>query len=113
MSQLVFSEIGAQRSEQMNTAGNSTQARSVQWRPRSRLVRDARSSTESASTHLEIARLLLNYGRTEVARRRLERVVQKFGNTPAAAESRELLATIGVASSDRDAPDPDGPVEAG
>ena len=97
----------------MNTAGNSTEARSLQWRPHGRLRRDARNSTESASTHLEIARLLLNYGRTEVARRRLERVVQKFGNTPAAAESRELLAAIGVVSSDHETPDANGAVEAG
>ena len=55
-----------------------------------------RAGTESefADSYLQIARLLLAYGRTDVARRRLRRVVDKFGNTPAAAESRDLLTAI-------------------
>lgn len=56
---------------------------------------------ESAEGYLEIARLLLSYGKTEVARRRLKRVVDKFGNTPAGAESRNLLSTIEVTPPDR------------
>jgi len=52
------------------------------------------TETEFADSYLEIARLLLAYGRTEVARRRLQRVVDKFGNTPAAAESQSLLTAM-------------------
>jgi TolA-binding protein len=47
-----------------------------------------------ADEYLQIARLLLAYGRTELARRRLRRVVDKFGNTPAAAESQNLLSAL-------------------
>ena len=68
---------------------------------------------ESADTYLQIARLLLAYGRTEIARRRLLRVVDRFGNTPAAAESRDLLSTIELRSRDRNLPQVDRPVEAG
>jgi len=52
------------------------------------------TESEFADSYLKIARLLLAYGRTEIARRRLKRVVDKFGNTPAAAESRNLLTAI-------------------
>jgi len=54
----------------------------------------AGNEREFADHYLEIARLLLAYGRTEVARRRLKRVVDKFGNTPAAAESKNLLTAL-------------------
>jgi TolA-binding protein len=57
-------------------------------------MRAAPKPTEFADSYLEIARLLLAYGRTEVARRRLQRVVDKFGNTPAAAESQNLLIAL-------------------
>ena len=56
---------------------------------------------ESAEDHLEIARLLLAYGKTEVARRRLKRVIDRFGNTRAGAESRNLLSTIEVKPAER------------
>jgi hypothetical protein len=52
------------------------------------------TETEFAEVYLKIARLLLAYGRTDVARRRLKRVVEKYGNTPAAAESRNLLTAM-------------------
>jgi TolA-binding protein len=52
------------------------------------------AATDFADNYLQIARLLLSYGRTEVARRRLQRVVEAFGNTPAAAESKNLLTTL-------------------
>ena len=52
------------------------------------------TETEFAEIYLKIARLLLAYGRTDVARRRLTRVVEKYGNTPAAAESRNLLTAM-------------------
>jgi hypothetical protein len=66
----------------------------------SRIVRDSsRVDAEYAESYLEIARLLLSYGKTDVARRRLKRVVDKFGNTPAGCESRKLLTTIEVTSS--------------
>lgn len=100
----------------MNSTRKSTEtptSLSIQWRPHARLRRDVRKSTESAATHLEIARLLLDYGRTDIARRRLERVVKKFANTPAAAESRDLLAAIEVASTQPDAPHPDRAIESG
>ena len=98
----------------MNATRNSTEKlTSVQWRPYRQLRRDLRRSTESASTHLAIARLLLDYGRTEVARRRLKRVVEKFGNTPAAAESRDLLAAMGAATGDGDAADSNSALKSG
>jgi hypothetical protein len=53
-----------------------------------------------AETYLEIARLLLAYGKTDIARRRLQRVVEKFGTTSAGAESRNLLTAIEVTSLD-------------
>jgi hypothetical protein len=56
----------------------------------------AGNETDFADNYLQIARLLLAYGRTEVARRRLQRVVDKFGNTPAAAESQTLLTALDV-----------------
>jgi hypothetical protein len=52
------------------------------------------TDTDFADNYLQIARLLLAYGRTEVARRRLKRVVDSFGNTPAAAESKDLLMAL-------------------
>jgi hypothetical protein len=52
------------------------------------------TETDFAEIYLKIARLLLSYGRTDVARRRLKRVVEKFGNTPAAAESQDLLTAM-------------------
>ncbi len=58
------------------------------------MTRAAANPTEFADSYLEIARLLLAYGRTEVARRRLQRVVDRFGNTPAAAESQNLLTAL-------------------
>jgi TolA-binding protein len=58
------------------------------------MTRAPTSDVRFADEYLQIARLLLAYGRTEVARRRLRRVVDKFGNTPAAAESRNLLAVL-------------------
>jgi outer membrane protein assembly factor BamD (BamD/ComL family) len=54
----------------------------------------SRNEREFADHYLQIARLLLAYGRTEVARRRLKRVVDRFGNTPAAAESKNLLTAL-------------------
>ena len=68
---------------------------------------------EFAESYLEIARLLLAYGRTEIARRRLKRVVDKFGNTPAAAESRNLLTSIEVTSLDCHPPQANRAVETG
>jgi hypothetical protein len=65
----------------------------------SRIVRDpGRADAEFAESYLQIARLFLAYGKTDVARRRLRRVVDKFGNTPAGCESRNLLMTIEVTS---------------
>jgi TolA-binding protein len=58
------------------------------------VTRAAANEKTFADTYLEIARLLLAYGRTEVARRRLQRVVDKYGNTPAAAESQNLLTAL-------------------
>ena len=68
---------------------------------------------EFAETYLEIARLLLAYGRTEIARRRLKRVVDKFGNTSAGAESRNLLTSIEVTSLDSHPPQANRAVESG
>jgi TolA-binding protein len=58
------------------------------------MTRAPTSDVRFADEYLQIARLLLAYGRTEIARRRLRRVVDKFGNTPAAAESRNLLTAL-------------------
>ena len=58
------------------------------------MTRAPTSDVRFADEYLQIARLLLAYGRTEIARRRLRRVVDKFGNTPAAAESRNLLRSL-------------------
>jgi len=68
---------------------------------------------EFAETYLKIARLLLAYGRTDIARRRLKRVVDKFGDTTAGAESRNLLTTIEVTSPGRDLPQANRAVESG
>ena len=62
---------------------------------------------------LEIARLLLAYGKTETARRRLKRVVDDFGNTSAGVESRNLLISIEVTSLDDQPPQANCPVETG
>jgi hypothetical protein len=64
-----------------------------------------------AESYLEIARLLLAYGRTDIARRRLKRVVDKFGNTTAGAESRNLLISIEVTSLDDHPPQANCAVE--
>ena len=53
----------------------------------------AGNDTQFADSYLQIARMLLSYGRTELARRRLKRVVDRFAHTPAAAESRSLLSS--------------------
>jgi hypothetical protein len=66
---------------------------------------------EFAESYLEIARLLLAYGRTDIARRRLKRVVDKFGNTSAGAESRNLLISIEVTSVDGHPPQANCTVE--
>ena len=58
------------------------------------MTRAPANETKFADDYLQIARLLLAYGRTEIARRRLRRVVDKFANTPAAAESRNLLSAL-------------------
>lgn len=80
----------------------------------SRIVRDPRQAdAEFAESYLQIARLLLSYGKTDVARRRLKRVVDKFGNTPAGCESRKLLTTIEVTSGDSHRPQSDRAVESG
>ncbi|MBI3861802.1 MAG: hypothetical protein HY290_07885 [Planctomycetia bacterium] len=80
----------------------------------SRIVRDPRrADAEFAESYLEIARLLLAYGKTDLARRRLKHVADRFGNTPAACESRNLLTTMEVASHDGQAPEADGAVESG
>ena len=54
----------------------------------------AGNDAQFADNHLQIARLLLAYGRTALARRRLRRVVDSFGSTPAAAESKNLLTAL-------------------
>jgi hypothetical protein len=64
------------------------------------LTEAAAESTEFAASYLQIARLLLAYGRTELARRRLRRVVDRFGNTPAAAESLNLLSALDAPAGD-------------
>jgi hypothetical protein len=80
----------------------------------SRIVRDPRrDDAEFAESYLNIARLLLAYGKTDVARRRLKRVVDKFGNTPAGCESRKLLTTMEVTSPGRQLPQANRAVEPG
>lgn len=79
-----------------------------------RIVRDpGGADAEFADSYLQIARLLLAYGKTEIARRRLKRVADKYGNTPAGCESRNLLTTIEVASPDQQTPQADRAVESG
>jgi hypothetical protein len=64
----------------------------------SRMVQSSqRADAEFAESHLQIIRLLLSYGKNDLARRRLQRVVDKYGNTPAGCESRKLLMTMEVA----------------
>jgi TolA-binding protein len=58
------------------------------------MTRAPMNEIKFADEYLQIARLLLAYGRTELARRRLRRVVDKFRNTPAAAESQNLLSAL-------------------
>jgi DNA-binding ferritin-like protein (Dps family) len=79
----------------MHATNRLTERRTAAEFPARRIVtRAATKPTDFADTYLEIARLLLAYGRTEVARRRLQRVVDKFGNTAAAAESQNLLTAL-------------------
>jgi|GEM_PF-5313079 len=80
--------------------------------PSSRVDPGFRGADEQfAESYLEIARLLLAYGRTDIARRRLKRVVDKFGNTLAGAESRNLLISIEVTSVDGEPPQANGTIE--
>jgi hypothetical protein len=51
-------------------------------------MRAPANETKFADEYLQIARLLLAYGRTEIARRRMRRVVDKF------AKSRNLLSAL-------------------
>ena len=72
-----------------------TDRRKISSLPARRILAPAASeATDFAASYLQIARLLLAYGRTELARRRLRRVVDRFGNTPAAAESLDLLTAL-------------------
>jgi hypothetical protein len=85
---------------------HATQSHTPRSRPAPRLSRRLASTiggpdAESAEDYLEIARLLLAYGKTEIAKRRLKRVADQFGNTPAGAESRNLLSTIEVMPHER------------
>jgi TolA-binding protein len=68
--------------------------KAVENSPRGMINRAPMNEIKFADEYLQIARLLLAYGRTELARRRLRRVVDKFGNTPAAAESQNLLSAL-------------------
>lgn len=80
--------------------------------PSSRVDPANRGADEQfAESYLEIARLLLAYGRTDIARRRLKRVVDKFGNTSAGVESRNLLISIEVTSVDGQPPQANGTIE--
>lgn len=79
----------------MHAARDLTIRRRTSGRSSRRILATSRGSERDfAESYLQIARLLLAYGRTELARRRLKRVVDKFGNTPAAAESRSLLTAM-------------------
>jgi hypothetical protein len=79
----------------MPATGRPTERRTTTKILARRIVtRAATNEIAFADSYLEIARLLLAYGRTEVARRRLQRVVDRFGNTPAAAESQSLLTAM-------------------
>ena len=72
-----------------------TERRNSLSHPATRILAPAAAeATDFAASYLQIARLLLAYGRTELARRRLRRVVDRFGDTPAAAESRDLLTSL-------------------
>jgi TolA-binding protein len=92
---MVFDEHDTPERPPMPDARELTDRRpSFEQRSR-RLVRAKfPTETEFAEVYLKIARLLLAYGRTDVARRRLKRVVDKYANTPAAAESRNLLTAM-------------------
>ncbi len=78
----------------MSPAQDLTDGRRVHASSQRRITTLVRNDTAFADNYLQIARLLLAYGRTEVARRRLKRVVETFGNTRAAAESKDLLMAL-------------------
>jgi hypothetical protein len=113
------SPMQATRDEAMHDHGKHNDARHNQTGQERRI--DGPSTTSEpafrgadeqfAESYLEIARLLLAYGRTDIARRRLKRVVDKFGNTSAGAESRNLLISIEVTSVDGQPPQANCTVE--
>ena len=57
-------------------------------------VATAPTAEQLARNYLEIARLFVAYGKTRFARRRLKLVIDRCGDSPAALESRTLLASI-------------------
>jgi hypothetical protein len=54
-------------------------------------IDEAKPADEKAAAALKLAVSLLNAGRKEPARRRLQEVIEKFPDTPSAAEAAELL----------------------
>jgi hypothetical protein len=54
-------------------------------------IEDARSAEEKAEAALKLAQSLLDAGRTEPARKRLQGLIEKFPGTRAAAKAEELL----------------------
>lgn len=60
-----------------------------------RLVDDAIEKSEKlAESQLEMARLFLAHGKRDVARRRLEDLLERYSRSEAAKESRRILKTI-------------------
>lgn len=47
-----------------------------------------------ADGELEMARLFLAHNRTDIARRRLQLIVDQYGTAPAAEEARRLLQSL-------------------
>jgi Tfp pilus assembly protein FimV len=47
-----------------------------------------------AASQLDMARLFLTHGKTDIAQRRLQDVVENYGKSEAAKEARKLLTRI-------------------
>jgi FimV-like protein len=60
-----------------------------------RLVDDAIEKSEKlAESQLDMAQLFISHGKADVARRRLEDLIERYGRSEAANEARKMLKRI-------------------
>lgn len=65
---------------------------------RKRVDEAIEKSEKLAESQLEMARLFLSRGKVDVARRRLEDLIERYGLSDAAREARKLLKSVGKTS---------------